>query len=405
MNILVVNQPLNNRGDESAHKALIRTLSSKIPNSTITVLFVNSNSNSINQFAVDLPNVRYINVKPLPLYRRFSLSAMKKGQFYLWYMHPTTIKLMMLYRRADWVICAPGGICMGGFQNWGHLYFLKMAQHLNKKIAYFGRSIGPFPTETEDNKLFKKISLEILHYCKFISLRDSKSEEIAKKIGIDYVSTVDTAFLDSPKVEIPQVLKNSIGDNYVVFVPNLLIWHFAYKNRITKETVLYFYSLVFKEIIEKWPNAKVVMLPQTFNYGTYDGDDILFFYDLQKYINDERLIVISDRYSSDLQQTIISGAQSMIGARYHSVVFAINNAVPFVALSYEHKITGLLKTLDAQEKIVDITHGLDDEKNVIETVYKFRDVLSRSVDMKKLQKKAKSIAENRMAFLLNQLTM
>lgn len=400
MKILVVNQPLNNRGDESAHKALIRTLSSKLPNSTITVLFVDGNSDSINQFAVDLPNVRYINVKPLPLYRRFSLSAMKKGQYYLWYMHPTTIKLMMLYRRADWVICAPGGICMGGFQNWGHLYFLKMAQHLKKKIAYYGRSIGPFPTETEDNKLFKKLSLDILHYCSYISLRDSKSEEIAKEIGIDYISTVDTAFLDSPIVEIPQVLKNSIGENYVVFVPNLLIWHFAYKNRISKETVLKFYSLVFKEIIEKWPKARVIMLPQTFNYGNYEGDDILFFYDLQAYINDDRLIVISDRYSSDIQQTIIASSLAIIGARYHSIVFAINNAVPFVALSYEHKISGLLKTLGAQESIVDLTHGLDDAIHIQNTITTLKNILSENVDMLKLQKLAKEYAAGSMLSLL-----
>ena len=136
MNILVINQPLNNRGDESAHKALVRTLLNQLPDAKITVLFVKSNADSIRQFSVDNPRVCYLNIQPSFLYRRFSLSAMRKGQYFMWYLHPTTLRLMALYKKADWVVCAPGGICMGGFQNWGHLYFLKMAQRLNKKIAY-----------------------------------------------------------------------------------------------------------------------------------------------------------------------------------------------------------------------------------------------------------------------------
>ena len=39
MNILIVNQPLNNRGDESAHKALTRALLQKIPDAKISVLW------------------------------------------------------------------------------------------------------------------------------------------------------------------------------------------------------------------------------------------------------------------------------------------------------------------------------------------------------------------------------
>ena len=52
----MVNQPLNNRGDESAHKALVR-----YPNYEINVLFEKSaNEDSIKQFSVEAPNVHYI---------------------------------------------------------------------------------------------------------------------------------------------------------------------------------------------------------------------------------------------------------------------------------------------------------------------------------------------------------
>lgn len=71
-------------------------------------------------------------------------------------------------------------------------------------------------------------------------------------------------------------------------------------------------------------------------------------------IKDNRIVVIDDIYSSDIQQTIIAYSQLVVGARYHSVVFSLNNAVPFIALSYEHKISGLLETLDKVDCMVDI---------------------------------------------------
>ena len=40
----MVNQPLNNRGDESAHKALVRRLAKEYPNYEINVLFEKSKS-------------------------------------------------------------------------------------------------------------------------------------------------------------------------------------------------------------------------------------------------------------------------------------------------------------------------------------------------------------------------
>ena len=40
-------------------------------------------------------------------------------------------------------------------------------------------------------------------------------------------------------------------------------------------------------------------------------------------------------------------------------VFAKNKTVPFVALSYEHKITGLLETLGRNESMGDITSAMN----------------------------------------------
>ncbi len=392
---IIVNQPVNNRGDEAAHKALLRSLLCTLPSIKILILFVNQNQDSVNQFDVRDSRVSYVNIQSLRGLQKIILFSIKYRCLCLSKIHPTAKKILGFLNHSNIVLCAPGGICMGGFQNWWHVALLSLAKALNKPIAYYGRSIGPFPTKTPQNKEFKKISLELLHYFSFLSLRDKKSMDLADSLNIKYESTVDSAFLESPKIDVPKSISDSLDERpYIVFVPNLLIWHYAYKGKVSLNEVLEFYEKILKIVVAKYPEHNIVMLPQTFNYGTYEGDDINFFRDLKKYTQNEKLIIIPDTYSSDIQQTIISKADCMIGARYHSVVFAINQAIPFVALSYEHKITGLLETLNKTDSMVDITSAFDSDEStqdVLVQLKKTLDIAHRDIDA---QHKAKKIARD-----------
>ena len=58
-------------------------------------------------------------------------------------------------------------------------------------------------------------------------------------------------------------------------------------------------------------------------------------------------------------QAVIAGSKCVVGARYHSIVFAINNDVPFVTLNYENRILGMLEALGKQDRVVDITLALE----------------------------------------------
>ena len=61
MNILVINQPLSNRGDESAHRALIFSLLKSFPNASIKVLFLLKSESAVKALKVD-ERVKYINI-------------------------------------------------------------------------------------------------------------------------------------------------------------------------------------------------------------------------------------------------------------------------------------------------------------------------------------------------------
>ena len=394
MKILIINQPPFNRGDESAHKGLVRSLLDNIPDIQIRVMSPADVVESVRQYAVHDKRVHYI-TEPNGFFnfKRFVWHGMHRDRTWLWYFHPTFYRYKQIYKWADVVVCAPGGICMGGFQDWHHLFNLKLAKYFHRPLAYYGRSFGPFPTETESNRQFKKVSLEMLHYFSFLSIRDHKTELLAEELGIPYVSTVDSAFLDSPDVEIPYEIEKSIGEKpYMVFVPNYLLWHYAYKDRISHETILDFYCKVADEMLTSHPECNLVMLPQVFCKDKYASCDVMFFRDLAKHKNDPRIIVISDCYSSDIQQAIIHNAQLVIGSRYHSIVFAINQNTPFIALSYEHKIAGLLQTLGKEDCCIDFEKVLDSEEKQKECLAEIRRMIPKMKKDDKSCIKAKTIA-------------
>lgn len=402
MNILIVNQPLNNRGDESAHKGLVRKMLSEMPDANVRVLFVGSAHNhAVDQYEVKSPQIEYIQIKQVKAYTAYFRKCMQVGWYKVMLLHPTVAKIYMHYRWADWVVCAPGGIDMGGFQDWKHLQQLKLAQIANKPLAYYGRSFGPFPTDTTVQKRFKEISLDMLRYFSYCSIRDKKTANLAEELKVPYLLTVDSAFLDTPNVEIPMKVQKMIGENpYMVFVPNALNWHFAYRG-LSDNQVMDFFCNVAKTVMAHNPELNIVMLPQLFGYG--DGDDVHFFHKIAEKVNAPRIIVIPDCYSSDVQQMVIKGAKYLIGARYHSVVFALNQAVPFVALNYEHKIAGLLETLHKEDCMVDITKSLFTKEGVADTIAQIEARLNTINPDKKACAEAKGIANSCFVQFMNQL--
>ncbi|MEW6228434.1 MAG: polysaccharide pyruvyl transferase CsaB [Bacillota bacterium] len=67
----------------------------------------------------------------------------------------------------------------------------------------------------------------------------------------------------------------------------------------------------------------------------------------------ERSYVLKGDYSPQEIMSIIRDVDIVIGMRYHSLVFAVASATPFVAVSYDPKIEGLLKVVGEEPGIYD----------------------------------------------------
>lgn len=399
INILYLDQPLNNRGDESAHRGIINWLNHNYPEAQIDIVFWDEKNENIREFIVESPQNSYVNIQAYKGAHFALIKGIKNPVF--WRLHPTTRQLIKLIKQSDFVICSPGGVNLGGFQGWEHMAQIKIAQWLKKPTIYYGRSVGPFPTDTESQRLFLKLSKELLKQFTYLSVRDKVSSDTLSRLGISHSLTVDSAFLSDPDALLPPDIKNTIGDNYAVIVPNVLHWHYAFK-KVSHESMLQFYTGLLSRLKKAYPGTRFVMLPQTYNEVTRERKDYLFFKEIADHMNDSDVIAMPETLGSDIQQTIIRGAKFLIGSRYHSVVFAINQSTPFVALSYEHKIAGLADILGLTDCYIPIDGKSFASDTAIDSL--IEQCISRVgiIDVKVMEKarqKAKTIAHERIADL------
>lgn len=366
MNILVINQPIKNRGDESAHRGLVRTLAKTYPRHGIRVVWMGEDPDGCLPMRVDLPNVVYENIRMgwgrarLP---RFAL--LHRAGWLLGHCHPAYRAYRKRIREADLVVSAPSGIMLGAFRTWKALYHDLLVREAGKPFAYYSPSFGPKPEGKKGDALFWKLAVEVLRGFDFLSVRDRKTMDLADAMGLSYEPSIDSAFLDSPadSTPLPPDLEKAIGGSpVVVFVPNSLTWHVAYR-KADQSRIDRFYLDAAALLQRRFPGAKIALLPQLFGRGKTGGDHEYFAGLAARADSRTKLLVLGDHYGSDVQQALVSRAELVVGARYHSIVFAINNGVPFVSLSYEHKMDGLLGCLRLENRAVDIrelgTTGFD----------------------------------------------
>ena len=327
----------------------------------------------------------------------------RKRYFYSEFIKRLSIVINDL--KPDIIICAPGGICMGGFKVWWHVYLLLLSKYFKKPLVYYSRSFGPFDTKSFSDLIFKAYSVNMIRSFDFLSIRDAKSMEIAKSLGVNYIPSIDTAFLETPYVNLPKQIIDVIGKGkYCVFVPNSLTWHYKYKS-LSQTVVDDMYLCIMNIIRRKYPEFKIILLPQLCDRPL--SADYPYFCKLRDLCGLENVFVLEDVFGSDIQQTIICGSEFVIGARYHSIVFSINNGINFISLNYEHKMNGLLEILNLSEYGINIDDFCLSQSGCENLRNRMKEILSR-FDNKKVQEakvRAKTIANECMKELLNRIAL
>ncbi len=385
MKILIINQHSQNHGDEAAGLALVRKLLSA-GYSDITVSY-NTPCCREDVFFVHEPGVRQIRQNHYPRgIGRFLRLYLRNPGFLTRAMLLPYSRLRndyQLIRNADVVINAPGGINMGGYRDNLYLWRLKTALELGKHVIMYSSSIGPFDME----EYFVNISREILRQVDFLSLRDAQSCRYAMEMGREAICSIDTAFLMEPPAVLPSELQ--LPPSYVVIVPHqLYAWHPRFL-KMDRKALDGFYRMLLEKLSRK--GIATVLLPQIFANPQVNDEE--YFKSLASGIPGTQ--VISTGYSSDIQQKIIHGAEFLIGARYHSTVFAVNNEVPFYSLSYEHKMVNMLETLSLKDCCMSISDAIQSPDSATDLILeKYRNRSGQTASLKKASARAKATAQD-----------
>ncbi len=380
MIITIINQHTLNHGDEAAAKALYKALHhDKIEKLNILHTITEADLFQVKKLVCNDKNQNHYAILQLRLFEKVILIA---SLFFPYFLSQKLIRLskalskeLDIIKFSKKIISAPGGVNLGPYKDWRYLWRLYVAIKERKEIAVYSISYGPLP----DIPFFRKKSQYVLNGVKFLSLRDKKSQEFAKQANIDFIPAIDTAFLynDYDSVDIPSKYHSLIKKNFIVIVPNeLYIWHPNFKN-IKPEILDDKYIKIFNYFLDR--GFDIVCLPQLF--GRQNDKD--YMARIKKQLGSENIHIFNEQDSSDIQQAIIAKSQFVIGARYHSIIFAINNNIPFVSLAYEHKMTNTLELLGLQENNIMIEDMLDNDDYIekIDNLFSRRDEIARKVCM------------------------
>jgi len=214
-----------------------------------------------------------------------------------------------------------------------YISIVALAKMLKKPVIFYAQGIGPI------NRPFSKLLMRLIaNRVELITLRDEASRDLLPEIGVTRPPvkvTADPVFNLQPT-----------ADDY-----------------INMKSLLKKYGPLNKLIgvsVREWPplDGYQLELAGLLDMLKKDGFDIIFIpldypSDLAESkkvasLMKERAVIIESQLSSQEHVALISNLDLMIGMRLHSLIFAANQGVPFMGISYDPKIDSFLAMFDLQ---------------------------------------------------------
>ncbi|MDY7038161.1 MAG: polysaccharide pyruvyl transferase family protein [Thermodesulfobacteriota bacterium] len=302
-------------------------------------------------------------------------------------------KTVRFLKDSDLVIYGGGDVISGNIKS---MSFLAMAKILGLPIMCC--SVGVIPLKFQLKRVFTRI---VLNHADLITVRDPKSEERLRELGVNKPQTIvtsDLAFLLSPNVsqnkllqEINQHCDNSkikVGISVRPFDPmysSYKIW--------TEDKLIIDMPTVCDYIIEKY-NATLVFIPMVSKKRTRDYhrelkcDDELSRQIVEKMKNKGSAIVINADYPAEDLMGLLSEMQMVIAARLHVLLLASVAKVPVIALEYAPKIKSFMALMNRARYSLDMNKLTKTNlMNLIDKVMSERDK-GNSTDLKRYVERA-----------------
>ena len=203
-----------------------------------------------------------------------------------------------------------------------YLFLIRLAHLMNNKIVMLSQGIGPIINENS-----KKAVASTLKLVDYITVRDKHSKEYLEDLGVDstkiFLSTDPVINLKSGK----KIKQNNNGPKKICF--SLRNW---------KDTDV---SSKITKVVEKLISDGI----ECYFIPFYYNEDVLLINQVEKNLGN-KAVYYKERLSTNEAFEIIRNMDVMVGVRLHSLIFSAAANVPFVAVSYDHKVDHFVNSVN-----------------------------------------------------------
>lgn len=203
-----------------------------------------------------------------------------------------------------------------------YLFLIRLAHFMGNKVVMLSQGIGPILNERS-----KKITAKSLNKVDFITVRDKQSKEFLEEIGVEenkiYLSAdpvinfraeENIAYRDKDRKKVCFSLRN-------------------WKNASVSDKI----SAVAKKLSESGIECHFIPF--------YYNEDLELVTEVEKNLG-SKAVFYKERLSTNEAYDIIKDMNLLVGVRLHSLIFAAAADVPFVAISYDHKVNHFVESVN-----------------------------------------------------------
>lgn len=350
-----------NSGDEALLFAILNTLRKKKPELEFTVLSKKPEETS-----------EVYNVNSISRYNPFKIRREMKN--------------------AKMLLFGGGSLLQDVTSSKSILYYLaiiRLAQKCKIKTMLYANGIGPITAKRN-----RKLAAKILNSVDLITLRDDKSDEELKSLGVtkpDIIITADPAFtIDTQNTSSGRFLTNIAGvpDSTKLCIVSVRSW---------KNSSPYFKSDLAKLCDYMIENHGIypLFLPMQYPEDTEISKAVMALMKNPSYI-------ISRELSVPEVFSVLSEAEILIGMRLHSLIYATTLAIPALPICYDPKISAFMESLNQPDRVDVESFDYAKAERLLSTIILEKD--KRREDLKKTNAILRETAEKNAEYAINLLS-
>lgn len=243
---------------------------------------------------------------------------------------------------------------------WYFLFYVRLAQKLNKKVIFFPNSYGPFEGLTVKQQVKSVFNKLDLTYARENVSAESLGKLLGKKIPVE----MDLGFFlnkGSQEKAISILKKYNLSKEDKIVGITIRPWRFPGYSNPEELYQKYIRSVLdlTNYIVEK--GYKVAFCNQSLGPNSHEDDRNAIQHLLTK-IEHENVIWINENLTCEELKAVYSNFHFFVGTRFHSIIFSLTSLVPSIAIGYGgNKAKGIMGDFNLNQYVIQI-HEVESDK-------------------------------------------